>query len=66
MAKADLLKWIAAHSPPLTGKCSVTNPTDYNLFNAVTNAATALAALRSRIPPLTEADVTAGMVEYAK
>jgi hypothetical protein len=23
MAKADLLKWVASHSPPLTGQCPV-------------------------------------------
>lgn len=40
--------------------------TDYNKFNAVANAAEALAALQKRVPPLTPADVTAAMVEYNK
>ena len=85
MAKADLLKWILAHSPPLMGTCPIAkNPpyapddqtdgqeswtfhkTDYNRFNAVTTEAEARAALTSRVPPLTVADVEAGMVEYLK
>ena len=73
MAKADLLLWIATHTPPLTGKCPVlldaSNPTfqtDYNRFNAVVSAATAKAALLSRVPPLVIADVDLGMTEYNK
>lgn len=66
MAKANLLIWVAAHSPPLAGKCSVVNPGDYNLFNAVTTAAEARAALQSRRPPLTIADIEAAMAEYSK
>jgi hypothetical protein len=73
MTKADLLKWVASHSPPLTGKCPVvkdsTNPpfkTDYNRFNAVINATTAKAVLLSRSPPLTAKDVNDAMVEYNK
>ena len=80
MAKADLLKWILAHDPPLMGSCPTTpaptyNPedtetekhkTDYERFNAVTSEAEARAALMRRVPPLTMVDVEAGMVEYLK
>lgn len=80
MAKADLLKWILHHDPPLMGACPTTpaptyNPedeecakykTDYERFNAVTSEAEARDALMRRVPPLTMADVEAGMVEYLK
>ena len=74
MAKADLLKWIANRTPPLiAGHCKVapdaTKPlfqTDYNRFNAVTNAAEARAALLSRVPPLPMSDVDVAMAEYNK
>jgi hypothetical protein len=73
MTKADLLLWVSSHSPPLTGKCPVktdtTSPTfltDYNRFNAVTNATEARAALQGRVPPLTQANVELAMVEYSK
>lgn len=78
MAKADLLKWIMEHDPPLRGTCPKTPPntytipesectrelTDYDRFNAVTNEATARLALEARCPPLTPTQVEEAMVQY--
>jgi hypothetical protein len=70
MAKQDLLDWLLTKTPPLKGTDSQTpayelpNLNDYDAFNAITTAEEAEAVLRSKCPPLTEADVIEGLAKY--